>query len=198
MTEIIIPNLSNLSNLDRRNLARLELEQYASVGKFRYLTRSPYIRHVVMDNGNTAHSIIDVFNVVYTTSHKDADIDFDPSKIWNNAKKQLVKTDIQLSQKIGKLKFPSWKDSKLYPTDILDTGWLFFLLVEMHTPITNDIRAAFADELNKYDREHHAAIISELDRETGWAGTAIHLQLKDTYAPDEFNEPKGVVGDYWK
>lgn len=197
MSKQIVQLSSNLSNLERRDLARLELAQYENIGKFRYITRSPHVRHIILSNGNSGHSTVDVMNIVYEAKHDDAATDFEPRIAWRNYKNRLKKSDVQLCQKLAQLKIPSWEDGKKYPTDIVDTGWLFFLLVGMHTPITNEIRAAFADELNKYDREHHAAIISELDRETGWAGTAIHLQLQGSYDEDDLNSPDVPAGSYY-
>lgn len=182
-------HISNPDNNQRRDLARIEMENYSDSGLFRYLLRSPHIRHVIQPDGLTQHSIVDVLNIIYNVKHDDAKSDFNPHIVWRNLKNRLKKDDIQLCQKIAQLKIPSWTDGKSYDTDMIDTGWLFFLITGLRSPISNLIRAAFADELNQYDRQHHAAIIGELDREVGWAGTRNRLLMASVYEVGDYDDP---------
>lgn len=79
------------------------------------------IRSIFHDNA-WWFSVIDVIEAIAENNER-------PSKYWNDLKKNLIEQGfIQLSDKIGKLKMPSSKDGKMYPTDCVDTETLFRLI----------------------------------------------------------------------
>lgn len=190
-----IPTPFFLSNSERRELARDEMQPYADSGLFRYLLHTPYIRHVIQPDGLMLHSTVDSVNILWDIKRKNAATDFDPRIQWQNTKRLLKRDDPQLYSTTIQLKLPSWTDGKLYQTDMISTGWFFFLLVGIRSELSNRIRAAFAEELNRYDREHHVAIIMELERHTGWAGTRNRLIMAGHHDPEDFENPRQPVGN---
>lgn len=183
-----VPKPFYLSNLERRELARAEMASYADSGLFRYLLHSPYIRHVIRPTGLMLHAIQDV--IVITS-----DSDNDPAAYWRDLKKRLKRDDPLLCENFAELRLPSWINGKFYKTDMVDTGWLFFLLIGIREEVSNRIRSAFAEDLNKVDRKYHAAIIAELERETGWAGTRNRLLMAGIYQDGDYENPRQPPGN---
>lgn len=180
MSKQIIP--LKLNNLQRRELAHKEMQSYSDSGLFRYLLHSQHIRHAILPDGTVGHSIIDILDILN-------DITTNPRRYWSDMKRRLLREDNELYEQIVQLKLPSQTDGKHYQTDVINTGWLFFLLTGIRSPITDRIRSAFAADLNRFDRQHHAAIISELDREIGWAGTETKLLMAENYEEGDYDNP---------
>lgn len=186
----ITPNLIS-DNLERRKLARAEMEQFASIGKFRYLLRSPYVRHEILPSGFLGHAAIDIMTIL-------SESEDEPRSEWRDTKRRLKKRRPELWENIPQLKIPSWRDTKRYPVDMLDASDLVAVIYAVNSRLAFQIQDEIGSLFRRYDNADVGTILLELTKEAGWAGTAIHLQLKDTYAPDEFDDPKGVAGDYWK
>jgi hypothetical protein len=185
----------SLTDIQRREVARSEMQSYSDYGLFRYVLRSKCVRHVIQPDGLTLHSVIDVLNIVDGPKYSDLS-KWDARYTWRDMKRRLKRDDIQMWEQVSPLKLPSWNDGKSYKTDVMETGWLFFLITGViRSDISNRIRAAFAEKLNRFEREHHAAIISELDREIGWAGTENHLLMAENYEPGDYDLPDG---EWWQ
>lgn len=167
-----IPNSdnSNLTNLERRKQARLEMVKYAGAGKFMRLLHSPFIRKGILPSGLLGHSVIDLVNIL-------SDTEQEPRQFWNDTKKRITRDDPQLSDRIRQLKFRNWSDGKMRLSDALDAGDLVIVIFELHTPSSNELRNKIADVFRRYDNQFNSRIISELENNQGWAATRNKLDM---------------------
>lgn len=199
MTELIIyPLGTKLNNLQRRTLARAEMSHFPDSELFRYLCTTQHARHYRAKDGVYWHNIIDQINIAYEPKRQDAKQDFNVNYVWRDLKARISREDTQLWGNISNIKLPSWDDHRWYKTDIVSTGWLFFLITGLHTPIANAIRGNVAESINQKEREQHAGKVQLLDKEIHGVGSEIQLEMQSIYVTGDYDEPKGVVGDYWK
>lgn len=196
MSDLIIYPNKKLNNLERRTLARAELAHFPDFDLFRYLCTTQHARHYRAKDGVYWHTIVDVVNIVYCP--KDMKADFEPRFVWNNLRTRLKKSDKQLCEKIAHAKLPSWDDHRWYPTDIINTGWLYFLLAGMHTPITDLMRAIEAERMNQKEREKYAGKVQLLDREIHGVGSEIQLLMQSIYEVGDYDDPIVPPGLYEK
>lgn len=190
----IYPPGTKLNNLQRRTVARAEMYHFPEQNIFRYLCTTQHARHYRAKDGVMWHNVIDQINIVYEPLHKDAKKDFDPRFIWRNMKNRLEKGDVQLWQKLAHMKLPSWDDHRWYATDIISTGWLFFLVTSMHTPIANAVRGNFAERINEKEREEYAGKVQLIDEELYGVGSGVQLLMQSIYTVGDYDEPKGRGG----
>jgi hypothetical protein len=170
--------------MQRREIARAEMAQFEGLGKFMYLLHSPYVRKLRLPDKTVVHSAIDVIGIL-------SDSENEPRKLWNDTKKRLLKQDEDMSEKIGHIALPLWNDTKkrLRPTDVMTSSGLVILVFELHTKTSNKVRHGIAGVFDRYASEHHEAILAELERTTGWAGTRIRLEMQEIYEPGDYDNP---------
>jgi hypothetical protein len=193
--QLIIPD-----HLARREMALSEIAQLASAkGLYHYLSESPYVRHTTLNlslNGSgtvnvksllTVHSVHDIINLL-------SESDDIPNNLWQNAKDYLGRDNPELMENMLFVKLPSWKDSKRYRTEVVTDGWLFNLLYALRTPLAVQFRTAFATGLDKYPKQYHDTIISELTKDVGWAGTRNRLEMQSIYEPGDYDNPAQPPG----
>lgn len=189
MTELqVYPKGTKLNNLQRRTLARAEMFHFPDANLFRYICTSQHIRHYRAKDGVMWHDIADVLNVVYEPKRADAKDEFEVRWVWRDMKKRLSREDIQLWGNISHIKLPAWDDHRWYKTDIISTGWLFFLITGLHTPIANKIRSFVAESINDKERETYVGKVQELDKELYGVGSATQLAMQSLYEVGDYDE----------
>lgn len=184
MSELSIIPSPNLDNLQRREIARNELAKVEGLGKFMYLLHCPHVRKGVLPDGTIAHSAIDLINIL-------SDTDNEPRKFWNDTKGRLIKDDPDMSEKIGHIPLPLWNDTKgrFRAGDVLTTSGMVILIFELHTNTSNELRHAIANMFDRYASQYHDQILYELEREVGWAGTRIRLEMQSIYEEGDYDNP---------
>lgn len=186
MSELILyPKGTKLDNAQRRNLARVEMAHYPALSLFRYMLVTNHVRHL-RRGSMVYHSVIDALNIV-------DDFENEPRVFLRQLKTRLKKSNPQLFQKMIQLKIPSWDNQKLYNTDMIDTGWLFWLIAESKGELANKFKSAFADMLNRNPEIEAQQIAMELDKEVSWTGTRISLQMQSIYEIGDYDED-----EWWK
>lgn len=189
MTDLILyPNGTKLNNLQRRTLARAEMFHYPDANLFRYLCTTQHARHYRSKDGSAWHNIMDQINIVYEPKRAGANPDFEPRMVWRDMHKRILREDKQLGSYISRSNLPAWEDHKWYPSDIISTGWLFFLITSMHTPIANRIRSFVAESINDKEREAYAGKVQLLDKEIHGVGSQIQLMMQSIYEVGDYDE----------
>lgn len=189
MTDLIIyPPGTKLNNLQRRTLARAEMYHFPASNLFRYLCTTQHARHYRAKDGTMWHNILDQINIAYEPKRQDAKEDFNVNYVWRDMKKQISGEDDQLWGNISNMKLPSWDDHRWYKTDIISTGWLFFLIIRMHTPIANAIRGSFAESINEKERAEYAGKVQLIDSELYGVGSGVQLQMQSIYTVGDYDD----------
>lgn len=175
---------TKLASLQRRDIARAEMAQLADIGKFMYLLHSRYVRKAPLEDNLIAHSAIDIINILTDSKNE-------PRKLWGNTKTRLLRDDKDMSEKIRHISLPLWddKNNRYRATDALTSSGLVILIFELHSPLSNLIRHTIANVFDRYASQYHEQIISELEREVGWAGTAIRLEMQSIYEEGDYDNP---------
>lgn len=181
MTDLIITSNKKLNNLERRTLARAEMAHYPALDLYRYLLVSSHVRRIRID-GKVYHSVIDALNIV-------DDFENEPRKFLADFKKRLKDSFPELSDSFRQYNLPSWDNQKWYKTDVIDTGFLFWLIAESRSELARDFKVAFAEMLNRNPQLEHERIASMLDKETSWIGTEITLLMQTIYEVGDYDEP---------
>jgi hypothetical protein len=178
------------NEIERRELAQHEIINHAGIGKLMYLMHSPHVRKVPLQGDLVAHSAVDVINVLVDSTR-------DPRKTWTDVKKRMLKHDPNMSAKIGHIPFPLWNDRKgrSRGSDYLTSAGLVILVFELHSEYSNLIRHSIAEMFDQFDRQHHDAIIAELEHTSGWAGTRIRLLMAKDEEPGDYDLPNG---EWWQ
>lgn len=184
MSELSITPSPNLDNLQRREITRLAMEQVEGLGKFKALLESPHVRRVVLPDGKIAHSVIDVINILSDTT-------VDPRFQWRDLKERLTDDDKDIGDFISHIPLPLWNDKygRKRAGDVMTTSGLVILIFELHSKLSNQIRHSIAKMYDLYPSEYHDQILYELEREVGWAGTRIRLEMQSIYEEGDYDNP---------
>jgi hypothetical protein len=184
-TELIIYQTgTKLNNFQRRTLARAEMAHYSGKEKLRYLLFSPLVRHFRMSDGKLRHSLLDELNIISESENE-------PRIVLQQLKSRLKKRDNKLYQKMIQVKLPSWEDHKRYKVEVISGGWLLALIMGhlYHTPIGEQIRDAFAEDFDEYERDNSIARIDIWDTEILGIGSEISLRMQSIYEIGDYDNP---------
>lgn len=195
---IVYPPGTKLNNLQRRTLARVEMAHMPASNLFHYLLNTQHARHYRAKDGVMWHCIMDQINIVYAPKKENANPDFEPRFVWRDLHKQILREDKQLGSKISRTNLPSWEGHRWYPTDVISTGWLFFLITGLHTPIANAVRGGLAENINQKEREAYAGKVQLLDKEIHGVGSEIQLMMQSIYETGDYDDPIVPLGVYEK
>lgn len=175
----------------RRNDARVSLSKSVGRDKIAILVMHPeFIRTAKPD----IISLVDLMEVFSDSSNE-------PRQYWNQEKKRLLGKDRELSQSLGQLKLPSWKDGKLYKTETAPLWACLKILARLDTQTSNDfINAIFQDvartALDSFSAAELNYRIDNILHGAEWAADGIHKQLENKGLlndPDLFERPKSYL-----
>lgn len=182
-----IVQIGKVGNIERRELARVEMQQYADIGKFRYLLRCDFVRHAMLPTGFLGHAAIDVMGIL-------SESEDEPRSEWRDTKRRLKKNRPELWENLPQLKVPSWADGKLYSVDMLDASDLVAVVYAVRSRLAFQIQDEIGSLFRKYDNQNAGNMLQELTRETGWAGTMNRLAMQSIYEDGDYDNPKQPPG----
>jgi hypothetical protein len=142
---------------------------------------SQHVRHIQIDD-KKYHSAIDVLNIVDNFENE-------PRIFLRQFKNRLKKSLPKLYQKMIQVKLPSWDDHKWYNADVVDTGWLFWLVAESKSELAQQFKDAFAEELNRNPQLESERLARQIDSELHGIGSEVSLLMQSIYQQGDYDYP---------
>lgn len=192
MAEKTLPSISDLRQIavvTRRMDGRGSLTKAIGRDKIAILVMRPDLIRTAKPDLLSLVDLMDIFS----------DTENDPRTYWKQHKRRVIGKDHELGHNITQLKLPSWKDKKLYQTDVAPLWACFKILARLDTETSNDFINTIFQGVARSVLDDFSAIelnyrISNILNGAEWAADGIHRTMvtKGLMRPELFENDDKV------